>query len=92
MRLWRILPSSNDRSSNWRRSTYDGRAGGVIVRADTELGARLLAATAFDRDATEFVSIVSPWMLEDDTLIQPYAGGGFTEDGDAAVLYPLRFD
>lgn len=91
MKLWRLLPKGRDRSRNWKRSLYDGSMGAVVVRAKSAFDARALAAEEFEQDAPSAGdALKSPWMLEDDTTVEPCEEEHFSLDGEAQVLRPTR--
>jgi hypothetical protein len=91
MKLWRLLPTGRDRSPNWRRSLYDGTLGAVIVRAPSAREARAVVAREFEQEAASAGDALNnPWMLEDDTTVEPCADEPFSPHGEAQVLRPTR--
>jgi hypothetical protein len=89
--LWRLLPAERTRSKNWTRSVYDGSVGPVVVRAQSPLDARFLAAEEFDVAAPSAAEpLHSPWLDEADTTIEACADSRFAAAGTAAVLHPSR--
>jgi hypothetical protein len=92
MKLWRLQPKGKHRSANWKRSIYDGEMGAVIVRAQSEFEARAVAAEEFEPEEAPVSGDVlrSPWMHEEDTIIEPCADKHDSLDGAAEVLRPTR--
>jgi len=89
--LWRLLPVQGTRSKNWSRSLYDGSVGPVVVRAQSALNARFLAAEEFDRTAPSAnFPLNSPWLDEADTAIETCTDGRFEAVGATGVLHPSR--
>ena len=87
MKLWRLLPRSDERSGNWKRSHYDGNFGAVIVRARTTYDARNLAAELFERHEWS-VDLANPWLEEADTIVEQCDDPTFPAEGEAKVLQP----
>jgi len=72
----------------WRRCIAPPR---VFIRAQSAFEARAVAAEEFEQDAASAGDVLkSPWMREDDTIIEPFADKHFSLDGEAQVLRPTR--
>jgi hypothetical protein len=91
MKLWRLLPTGTDRSLNWKRSLYDGTLGAVIVRAPSAREARAATAREFEQEAASArEALQSPWLLENDTTVEPCVDEPFSANGETQVLRPTR--
>ncbi|MEK7992865.1 MAG: hypothetical protein AAB403_03575 [Planctomycetota bacterium] len=89
MKLWQLTPMKGQRSENWKRSSYDGSDGPVIVRAPDEDSARGRAACAFEQQAESRNTLFSPWMMDTDTEISECTNSSFPTAGSEQILHPV---
>jgi hypothetical protein len=87
MSIWKLEPV-NLIDNCWRASTY---AGEVVIRAESEIEARLLAARAFGKavevNASQPVAIV-PWDVGNFVSARLLQSSEYDEVGPKAILGP----